>query len=347
MYKFLFRHFLTRLDPETAHHLAMLPLQLANTAVGSASVRKLCQPFVGNPLPPGGRVNPFGKPLPGIVGVGAGFDKDAKVVSALTALGFGFVEIGTVTAYPQPGNDKPRLFRIPQIWALRNRMGFNNEGAGMAARRLQRLRKTKRGQSLVIGANIGKNKDVPADEAADNYVQSAIAVAPFVDYVTVNVSSPNTPGLRDLQNISYLQPILEAVQHACQSSAHRRVPVFVKIAPDLADEDVVAVAKLVNELGLTGVVATNTTIDHSFGPGGLSGAPLKHRALQVVRLLRQYLDDNRTIIGVGGISSGQDAIDMLEAGADVLQGYTAFIYEGPLWLRRLNRAINTYQNTVS
>ena len=224
--------------------------------------------------------------------------------------------------------------------AVRNKMGFNNSGADEAAATLRKLRSTKRGRSIIVGANIGKTKVTPLEDAVADYVYSARAVARWADYLVVNVSSPNTPGLRNLQNVDSLRPILTAVGQAADKAAGRHVPLFVKIAPDLADEDVDAVAALVLELKLDGVVATNTTIAHNLGEGGLSGAPLRPRALAVVRRLREKLGPEPTIIGVGGISSIQDGRDMLAAGANLLQAYSAFIYGGPAWPGRINRALS-------
>ena len=220
-------------------------------------------------------------------------------------------------------------------------MGFNNSGADEAAKRLRALRRTPRGRSIVVGANIGKTKVTSLEDAVEDYRYSAKAVARWVDYLVVNVSSPNTPGLRSLQSVEALRPILEAVREAADQAAMRHVPLLVKIAPDLADEDLDAVADLVLDLGLDGVVATNTTIDHDLGDGGLSGAPLLPRSLEVVRRLRSRLGEGPTIIGVGGISSIMDAELMLDAGADLLQAYTAFIYNGPAWPGRINRALAT------
>ena len=281
------------------------------------------------------------RPVPGVLGLAAGIDKEGEIIEAMDMLGFGFVEVGTFTAQPQPGNDKPRMWRYPQMRALRNRMGFNNHGADEAARRLRQLRSTARGRSIVVGANIGKTKSVPLADAVEDYRYSASRVARWADYLVVNVSSPNTPGLRSLQEVTSLRPILEAVRETADAAAQRHVPLLVKIAPDLTDEDVDAVADLVLDMGLDGVVATNTTIDHDLGEGGLSGAPLLPRALAVVRRLRARLGEGPTIIGVGGISSLMDAELMLDAGADLLQAYSAFIYNGPAWPGRVNRALAT------
>lgn len=269
----------------------------------------------------------------------AGFDKNAVAIKTLCALGFGFVEVGTVTPRPQPGNPRPRLWRIPESREVRNQMGFNNDGVDVIAKRLRALRSTRDGRALVVGANIGKNKITPNDEAPRDYEICAMTLAPLVDFLVINVSSPNTPGLRDLQSVQTLRPIAQATLKAAHAAAHRRMPVFVKIAPDLADEDVRAVADLVNELDLAGVVAANTTINHDCGAGGVSGPRLTERTLAIIRLLRRELDEGRTIIGVGGISTIEDALDFVEAGADLLEALTAFIYHGPAWPGRINRAL--------
>jgi dihydroorotate dehydrogenase len=263
----------------------------------------------------------------------------------LLALGFGFVEIGTVTAEPQPGNSRPRLFRLPRDRALINRMGFNNDGAAAAARRLAR-----RGAGTV-GANIGKTKRVPEADAIADFTASAQRLAPLADYVVVNVSSPNTPGLRDLQAVDKLRPLLAAVRRACDlASPTRRVPLLVKIAPDLADADIDAIADLALELGLDGIIATNTTIARTglttrdaavaaLGAGGLSGPPVKLRALEVLRRLRVRVGSRVLLIAVGGIETADDAWQRIRAGATLVQAYTGFIYGGPAWPRRLHREL--------
>ncbi len=238
----------------------------------------------------------LGKVFPAPFGLAGGFDKDARAVRGLTMLGFAFVEIGTVTAHPQPGNERPRLWRELDVQGVRNRMGFNNEGAEAAARRLAALRSTRGGRAVLVGANIGKTKVTPAEEAAADYATSAGLLAPYADYLVVNVSSPNTPGLRDLQEVESLRPILVAVREAADAAtadAGVGRPLLVKIAPDLADEDVDAVADLVDELDLDGVVAVNTTIGHDRGPGGLSGPPVRARGLAVVARLRERLGPQR------------------------------------------------------
>ena len=326
LYDLLYKTVLTRIDPEVIHDVCVRQAWGRRPAI---------------PVPSAGQGGPFARPVPGVLGLAAGMDKEGEAVVGMDALGFGFIEVGTFTAQAQPGNDKPRMWRYPATRAVRNRMGFNNSGADEAARRLRELRSTVRGRSIVVGANIGKTKVVPLEDAVEDYRYSAAAVARWADYLVVNVSSPNTPGLRDLQNVESLRPILEAVREAGDAAAHRHVPLLVKIAPDLADEDVDAVADLVTDMGLDGVVATNTTIDHDLGEGGLSGAPLLPRSLEVVRRLRARLGEGPTIIGVGGISSIMDAELMLDAGADLLQAYTAFIYNGPAWPGRINRALAT------
>lgn len=336
-YQFVFRTFFTKLDPEWIHHTVVRGLRIGR-ALGVTRLGALR----------GGeakRVSAFGLEFDGAFGLAAGFDKNAVAVQALGDLGFSHIEIGTVTALAQPGNDRPRLFRLPLDRALINRMGFNNDGAEVVAERLGRLR-AKHGSRLpIIGVNIGKSKVTPVEDAAADYRTSAKLLAPFADYLAVNVSSPNTPGLRSLQEVSALRPILQAVMEESLG-----LPVLVKIAPDLADEDIVAVADLALELGLAGVIATNTTIGREglktpksrideIGAGGLSGAPLKARSLAVLKLLANHLQGRLAIVSVGGIETTDEARERLAAGATLVQGYSGFIYEGPLWARRINRGI--------
>lgn len=340
MYRLLFRTLAVRVDPERAHVLALRMIRtVSKVPVLSDAVRATLGRRPAVPVPADDAGGPLPRPVPGVLGLAAGMDKDADTVLGMDMLGFGFVEVGTVTARPQPGNERPRLWRHVELGALRNRMGFNNHGAAAAGEQLRRLRRTRRGRSVVVGANIGKSKVTPLTGAVADYESSAREVARWADYLVVNVSSPNTPGLRDLQAVDSLRPILSAVRRAADESAGRAVPLFVKIAPDLSDEDVDAVADLAVELGLAGVVATNTTVDHDLGPGGLSGAPLRERSLAVVSRLRDRLGERATIIGVGGISTEADARAMLAAGADLLQAYSAFVYEGPAWPGRINRAL--------
>lgn len=334
MYRALFRLVLTRLDPEVAHHWAFTAIRLAGATPGvSWLVRRALAPR-------GTWRRVLGRDVPGPLGLAAGFDKDGVGVPGMTMLGFAFVEVGTVTPRPQPGNDRPRLWRELDIDGLRNRMGFNNEGAAVLADRLRRLRGTPAGRRHVIGVNIGKNKDTSAADAPGDYRDCARLAAPWADYLVVNVSSPNTPGLRDLQSTEQLRPILVAAREgADESTRPGSVPLLVKIAPDLADEDVDAVAALVLELGLDGVVAVNTTIAHDRGPGGLSGPPLLARGLVVVARLRAALGPGATVLGVGGVTTADDVRAYLDAGADLVQAYTGLIYHGPFWAARLNRSV--------
>lgn len=342
LYDLLYKTVLTRIDPEVIHDVCLEAIKVTSRVpVVRDVVRQMWGRRPAFPVPSAGQGGPLARPVPGIMGLAAGMDKEGEAVEGLDMLGFGFIEVGTFTARAQEGNDKPRMWRYPATRAIRNRMGFNNSGADEAARRLRELRSTVRGRSIVVGANIGKTKTTALADAVEDYRYSAARVARWVDYLVVNVSSPNTPGLRSLQSVETLRPILTAVGRAADDAAARHVPLLVKIAPDLADEDIDAVAELVLEMGLDGVVATNTTIDHDLGEGGLSGAPLLPRALEVVRRLRERLGEEPTIIGVGGISSIMDAELMLDAGADLLQAYSAFIYNGPAWPGRLNRALAT------
>jgi len=339
----LTRPLLFSLDAERAHHLGFGALRAACALPGGTS---LVGATWGAAPDPALRVETMGLSFPSPVGLAAGFDKDALGHAALLALGFGFVEIGTITALPQPGNPKPRMFRLPADRALINRLGFNNGGAEVAA---TRLRDRDRGQGIV-GINIGKSKVVEEADAAADYATSARLLAPLADYLVVNVSSPNTPGLRNLQAVEKLEPILKAVLgasgEACDAARTSAPPLLVKIAPDLADEDVDAAAQLASTLALAGIVATNTTIGRgglrtgaaeveAMGAGGLSGAPLKARATEVVRRVREQLGPARTVIGVGGIETADDAWDRLSAGANLVQLYTGFVYGGPTTPRDL------------
>lgn len=333
-YHLLFRTVFVRMDPERIHERA---LDAIRTIERVPLLSHLARAVFRRPEPI--RIRGLHRPVHGRLGLAAGMDKNASVIAGMDMLGFGFVEIGTITAHPQPGNEPPRLWRELHLKGLRNRMGFNNAGAAAAAEALRELRSTRRGRSIVVGANLGKSKVTPLADAAGDYAISAREVAPWADYLVVNVSSPNTPGLRDLQAVEHLRPILAAVQQAADDAAQRPMPLFVKVAPDLSDEDLDAVAGLVLDLGLTGMVAVNTTIGHDLGPGGLSGAPLYTRALAVVARLRSALGPEPVIIGAGGVTTQAQARAMLFAGADLLQGYTAFIYEGPAWPSAINRAL--------
>jgi dihydroorotate dehydrogenase len=334
VYRLLFNQVFRRMDPERAHHVAFVGIRWAGLVPG---LNTLLRAFFTR----GHRsVRAFGREIPAPFGVAAGFDKNGTCVRGLTMLGFGWVEIGTLTAQAQPGNDKPRLWRVLDQRGIRNRMGFNNDGAAAAAERLQRLRARESGRRLVVGVNIGKSRVTPVDDAAQDYATSAWLLAPFADFLVVNVSSPNTPGLRDLQSVERLRPILSAVRAAADEvTAPGSVPLLVKIAPDLPDEEIDAVAELALDLGLAGVVAVNTTIAHDLGEGGLSGPPLLPRGLEVVARLRKQLGPDAAIIGCGGITTSADAQAYLDAGATLVQGYTGFIYEGPFWASRVNRGL--------
>lgn len=335
-YKFIFDNFFRRVDPELAHHLGMFVIRL----LGATGVSSLLKVRSTHP------VNAMGLRFESVFGLAAGFDKNAHAVKALGDLGFSHVEIGTVTAIAQSGNEKPRLFRLIEDRALINRMGFNNDGAEVVARRLAKTRLRYGDKLPIIGVNIGKSRVVEVEDAVNDYRESAKLLAPLADYLAVNVSSPNTPGLRSLQTVKALQPILEAV---VEQSAGK--PVLVKIAPDLEDKDIVAVAKLVKKLNLAGVIATNTTISRdglkapaaevaAKGAGGLSGAPLKARSLQVLSLLRKTLPTEFTIISVGGVETADEVRERVSNGATLVQGYSGFVYEGPLWARKIKKEIN-------
>ena len=341
-YRVLFDHGFRKVDPERAHHLGF-----AAVRAGAPVLRGLGRLDRRS----GGAVEAMGLRFANRLGLAAGFDKNAVGIDAMAALGFGHIEVGTVTGEAQPGNPRPRLFRLPQDRAVVNRMGFNNDGAEAVAARL--ARRGRRPDGPVLGVNIGKTKVVPDDDQAAveaDYEKSARLLAGHADYLVVNVSSPNTPGLRNLQSVDKLGPLLERVQVTADAAAGRRVPLLVKIAPDLADADVLEVADLALDLGLAGIIATNTTTSRAglvsdpaevdrLGAGGLSGPPLAARACEVVALLRGRVGPDLTLIGVGGISTPADARARLDAGATLLQGYSAFVYEGPLWPRRITGAL--------
>ena len=348
MYRLLYRVVLRRVPPEAAHLAAFGLLRGVARVPGAAW---LLRRWLG-PRDPVLRVRALGLEFPGPLGLAAGFDKDARGTRGLAALGFGFVEVGTVTARAQPGNPRPRMFRLAADRALVNRMGFNNAGASAAAAVLRRARARPGGP--VVGVNIGKTRAVPDADAAADYAASARAVAAVADYVVVNVSSPNTPGLRDLQAADRLKPVLVAVRAALDTAVSGRpvgrVPLLVKIAPDLADADVDAVADLALELGLDGIIATNTTVSRAglaspaaevaaAGAGGLSGPPLRARSLEVLRRLHARTGDRLVLIAAGGIETPDDAWERLRAGATLVQAYTGFVYGGPLWPRRMHAGL--------
>ncbi|MBX9470711.1 quinone-dependent dihydroorotate dehydrogenase [Microcella sp.] len=337
MYELFFRTVLRRLDPERAHHLAVSVIRAIPLLGLTGLVRRFTRPD------PSLAVETLGLRFESPFGMAAGFDKDARSIRGLWALGFGHVEIGTVTAIAQDGNPKPRLFRLVDDRAVINRMGFNNGGAAAAAERVARER--SRSRRPVIGANIGKSRVVAVEDAIDDYRLSARTLAPVADYIAVNVSSPNTPGLRGLQDEALLRPLLSAVLDEAMAT-----PVLVKIAPDLDDAAIDAVCALALELGLAGIIATNTTVGReglttepavvvAAGAGGLSGAPLRERSLQVLRRVRAAVPADFCVIAVGGIDTADDAAERLAAGATLVQGYTAFLYRGPLWARQITRGL--------
>ena len=344
MYDALFRTVLRHVPSEAAHRMGFGVVRAVAGAPG------IGQRVAGRltPSDPVLRSRALGLDFAGPLGLAAGFDKDAEGILELGRLGFGAVEIGTVTGRPQPGNPTPRLFRLVDDRALINRMGFNNAGASAAAPRLAALRARPQPGMPVLGVNIGKSKAVPAAEAAADYRASAAALGAYADYVVVNVSSPNTPGLRDLQQTDALEPLLTAVRDELDRVATGRpVPLLVKITVDLADADIDAVADLAVRLGLDGVVATNTTVSRdglrtpddvvaAAGAGGLSGRPLADRALGVVRRLRSRLSHHQIVISVGGIEDAGEAYRRLRAGATLVQAYTGFVYGGLLWPSRVH-----------
>ncbi|MFI9101380.1 quinone-dependent dihydroorotate dehydrogenase [Streptomyces fildesensis] len=344
MYSLLFRLLFRRMDPERAHHLAFAWIRLA----ARVPVLRTLVAAVLAPRHQALRTEALGLRMHGPFGLAAGFDKNAVAIDGMAMLGFDHVEIGTVTGQPQSGNPKKRLFRLVQDRALINRMGFNNEGSAAVAARLAARTPVFR---TTVGVNIGKTKVVPEDEATADYVTSTERLAAHADYLVVNVSSPNTPGLRNLQAVDQLRPLLTAVREAADRTVTtRRVPLLVKIAPDLADDDIDAVADLAVELGLDGIIATNTTIARdglglTSDPalvqetGGLSGAPLRTRSLEVLSRLYARVGDRITLVGVGGVTTADDVWERILAGATLVQGYSAFIYEGPFWCRALHQGL--------
>jgi dihydroorotate dehydrogenase len=340
MYRLLYSLVLRHLPAEDVHRAGMAGLRIIAVIPGLTA---LLSRLLG-PRDPALSITALGLRFPGPLGLAAGFDKDAEAYDALAGFGFGFVEIGTVTARAQPGNPRPRLFRLGPDRAIINRMGFNNRGAAAAALRLR-----DRTPKAVVGVNIGKSKVVAEDETIGDYVESTEQLAGYADYLVVNVSSPNTPGLRNLQAVERLRPLLAAVREAADRVTERRVPLLVKIAPDLADADVDAVADLALELGLDGIIATNTTSGRAglasdptlvAEAGGLSGAPLKERSLDVLRRLWSRTEGRLVLISVGGIENGFDAWERIRAGATLVQGYTGLIYGGPLWAYRIHRELS-------
>jgi dihydroorotate dehydrogenase len=336
MYSFIFRVFFARMDPERAHTLAFRVIRFLPTLGVGSVVRRFTRPAERL------RVATLGLEFDSPFGVAAGFDKEGTGIRGLGQLGFSHVEVGTITARPQPGNEKPRLFRLIADRAVINRMGFNNHGAAVAAQVISRAR-TRPGRP-VIGVNIGKSRVVDVDDAIDDYLASTAVLAPLADYLVVNVSSPNTPGLRGLQELEKLRPLLTAVKSAAGTT-----PVLVKIAPDLTDDEARAIAGLAVEL-LDGIIATNTTLSRAnlatdaatvaaAGAGGLSGLPVAARSLELLRLIRSVVPEGFCVISVGGVETASDVAQRLDAGATLVQGYTGFLYQGPLWARQINRGL--------
>ncbi len=323
----LLRPVLFRLSPEAAHELAMKALRTGLVPGVTGSVSEKARAILA--------VERFGLRFPNPLGLAAGFDKNAVAVNQLAALGFGFIEVGTVTFRPQPGNEKPRLFRLPEDKALINRLGFNNEGAAIVTERLAALER-----ECIVGVNIGKNKDVPNEEAVENYLASFDLAHPVADYISVNVSSPNTPNLRELQEAESLRELLAALMK--RNTELGRKPLLVKIAPDLENTAVIEAVDICLETGIDGIIATNTTISReglrtpnvdAIGAGGLSGKPLQERSNEVISVIFKHAGARLPIIGVGGIFTAQDAYDKIAAGASLLQAYTGFIYGGPYFAR--------------
>ena len=334
MYKSIIRPILFFFDPEAVHHFSFKMIRFFNNiGLGGLfrSLYKVNDPKLERTV--------FGLTFPNPVGLAAGFDKDAKLYKELSNLGFGFVEIGTVTPKPQPGNPKKRLFRLQKDSAIINRMGFNNGGVEAAAERL------KKNNGVLIGGNIGKNKVTPNEEAVNDYLSCFETLFPYVDYFVVNVSSPNTPNLRELQDKEPLTKLLKTLKGA-NAKKEAPKPILLKIAPDLTDSQLLDIIDIVSETRIDGVIATNTTISreglasaNKEETGGLSGKPLKNRSTEVIRFLSEKSHQAFPIIGVGGIHSEADALEKLEAGASLVQLYTGFIYEGPALIKRINKAI--------
>ncbi len=340
MYKNIIRPLLFLFSPENAHHIATTLLSIFCKIPG---LRWFPDHFF-NYRNPNLKQEVFGITFPNPVGLAAGFDKEARFIDEFAALGFGFIEIGTITPKAQPGNPKPRLFRLKQDHALINRMGFNNMGVDMAVRRLKR-----RKSGVIVGGNIGKNKITPNEEAHRDYEICFDALFDFVDYFVVNVSSPNTPNLRALQEKEPLKRLLETLVKKNEEKVAPK-PILLKIAPDLTDTQLDDIIEIVEALSLAGVVATNTTISREglqtdrsrldyVGNGGLSGKPLKDRSTEVIRYLREHAKTNFPIIGVGGINAPEDALEKIKAGASLVQLYTGFIYEGPALIKKINKEL--------
>ena len=341
MYKSIIRPILFQFDPEKVHHFTFKLIRFLNN-LGLGGLFKSLYKVNDKRL----EREVFGLKFPNPVGLAAGFDKDAKLYKELSNLGFGFIEIGTVTPKSQPGNPKKRLFRLQSDSAIINRMGFNNGGVEEAVERL------KKNTNVLIGGNIGKNKVTANDEAVTDYVICFEALFDYVDYFVVNVSSPNTPNLRALQDKEPLTRLLQTLQDKNDLQSKRK-PILLKIAPDLTDEQLLDIIEIVSETKINGVIATNTTInrdglvsENKAEMGGLSGKPLTHRSTEVIRFLSEKSNKAFPIIGVGGIHSVNDALEKLEAGASLIQLYTGFIYEGPQLIKDINKAILRQEHSV-
>ena len=337
MYKQLIRPILFLFDAESVHHFSFASIRLVHKIpFFGALIRRLY--VVSSPKL---ERHVFGIRFPNPIGLAAGFDKDAKLYKELSNFGFGFIEIGTLTPKPQDGNPKKRLFRLLADQGIINRMGFNNQGVDAAISRL------KKNKNVIVGGNIGKNKTTPNDQATEDYLLCFDALFPYVDYFVVNVSSPNTPNLRELQEKKPLTALLQTLQAENQKHQNPK-PILLKIAPDLTDTQLMDIIDIVSDTKIDGVIATNTTIarnglqsDSSISAetGGLSGKPLSNRSTDVIRFLHINSKGSFPIIGVGGIHTPQDAIDKLEAGASLLQIYTGFVYEGPAMVKRILKAL--------
>lgn len=340
LYKSIIRPILFQFDPEKVHHFTFGLISFLSKIPGVTALWKAMYMYKSPAL----KREFFGLKFENPIGLAAGFDKDAKLIDQFSNFGFGFIEIGTITPKGQPGNDKPRLFRLPKDKAIINRMGFNNSGMETAIERLK-MRRSK----VIVGGNIGKNKLTPNESALDDYVATFEGLFPYVDYFVVNVSSPNTPNLRALQDKEPLTYLLSELQKLNNAKAERK-PLLLKIAPDLGQHQLDDIVEIAKEVKLDGLIATNTTISRDglqtsksaieeIGAGGLSGKPLATRSTEVISYLRTQFGTDFPIIAVGGIMSEQDAIDKMKAGASLIQIYTGFVYEGPAIVKRLNKAI--------
>ncbi|MBT8195607.1 MAG: quinone-dependent dihydroorotate dehydrogenase [Bacteroidia bacterium] len=347
MYKQLVRPLLFLFPAETAHRLtfALVKIFLSN-AVSLGIIKTI---FSSNTESL--KKNLMGIEFPNPVGLAAGFDKDAEVYKTMSAFGFGFIEIGTVTPVPQAGNPKPRMFRLPADKSIVNRMGFNNHGAYMAVQKL------RRNNSVIIGGNIGKNKVTPNENAIDDYTICFEELFDVVNYFVVNVSSPNTPGLRELQDKGALLSLLQELQTLNNAKPNPK-PILLKIAPDLTNEQLDDIVEVCTESKLSGIIATNTTISREglktsvnrieeIGAGGLSGASVTERSTEVIKYIRKRVPQDFVIIGVGGIMNAEDALDKIKAGADLIQLYSGLIYEGPSLVKDINKKLASYYQSIS